>query len=77
MEHPELKVGDFIKIKSDHTTCPSKAGKDAMVVENSHKGNPTVALTFGHDRYNENQEIQYLGPEEWNKTELDFTSHTR
>jgi len=72
MDTSELKSGDFIRVRTDHTESLNRAGKDAMVIQNSPTGEETVALTFGYNRYNENQNVQCIGPEEWRKDELDF-----
>ena len=67
----KLRFGDFVRTKKD---CgDSRAGCDAMVVDNFDDENgQEVALTFGCDRYNTIQRVQCVGPELWNKSELDL-----
>lgn len=67
----ELPEGEYIRVKSEHPDW-WRAGKDGMVVEDM--GEDGVALFFGVDRHNNFQHLVCVGPELWQRSELDLNS---
>ncbi len=68
MSNAPMKMGSFIRVKETHEN-KFRAGKDGMVVEDF--GNQ-VSLVFGWDRHCVEQRCECVGPEMWDKSELDF-----
>jgi hypothetical protein len=64
-----IPFGAFIRVRSDHAT---HAGKDAMLHADFNDG--TVGLIFGFDRHDRGQEIECVGPELWDKADLDLST---
>lgn len=64
-----LDRGTFVRVRADHGS--TRAGKDGLVWEDY---GAELALTFGRDRYNDDQDVQCVGPEMWGKAELDLTT---
>lgn len=64
--------GQFIRVKNDHPS--SRAGKDGMVFHDEIEGETTLSMVFGFDRASQRQDVQCVGPEIWDKSELDLTT---
>ena len=64
--------GQFVRVRSDHPDT-HRAGLDGMVYLDNDVGN-VVALVFGCARHGRNQRAQCVGPELWEKWELDAAS---
>lgn len=69
-EKPPYKSGTFIRVKENHPS--SRAGTDGMVIQDM--GEEGIGMIFGFDRYNENQHLQCVGTELWQRDELDLES---
>jgi len=67
-----LLSGQFIRVRRDHENT-YRAGLDGMVSRDSDDGE-SVALIFGFDRHNRPQHAVCVGPELWQKDELDLLS---
>lgn len=64
----ELHVGDFIRVRADHTN-EARAKMDGMAIQDM---GDQVALVFWSDRYGHFQDCECVAPELWDKSELDF-----
>lgn len=69
---PILLSGQFVRVASNHPNT-YRAGKDGMVVPGGDMGN-SVGLVFWFDRHNTPQRTQCVGPELWDKQELDMAT---
>lgn len=68
-----LMPGDFIRVNS---SCAdrTRAGKDALVLA---LDGDQVVLVFGWDRFSRDQKVICVGPEQWDRSELDLASVDR
>lgn len=64
----DLKHGAFVRVKQSE---PLRGGKDGMVVADF---GDFVALLFGWDRHCQPQHCQCVGPEMWDKSDLDLST---
>lgn len=71
-KQPTLFSGQFVRISPVHPN-PYRAGKDGMVVPDGDIGE-SVGLVFWFDRHNKSQGTQCVGPELWDKRELNLES---
>lgn len=68
-----IMAGTFIRVRADHEN-QARAGKDGMVFEDVKEGDDQIALVFHFDRHNQGQNCECVGPELWEKSELDMTT---
>lgn len=66
----QIEAGSFVRVRKDHPE-PFRRGKDAQVYSDIGE---QVGLTFGYDRYNEPQDVECVGIELWDKSELDLNT---
>ncbi len=67
-----MNAGTFIRVKPDHENT-ARAGKDGMVMQ-SFLQDGLFAMVFWYDRHNRDQGCACVGPELWDKSELDMSS---
>lgn len=68
-----IRSGTFIRVRADHSN-PFRAGRDGMVTHDVPEGDSMVGLLFGYDRHNHRQNVQCVGTEAWDKSELDMAT---
>jgi len=64
-----LEGGSFVRVRKDLDDL--RRGKDAQVYKDM---GDQVALLFGRNRYNEDQQVECVGVELWEKSELDLST---
>jgi hypothetical protein len=73
---PLIRMGTFIRVRADHAD-PARAGKDGMAIQPVMTESEEIALVFGYDRHNQPQDCECVGPEMWERSELDLSTLER
>jgi len=66
---PTLEGGCFVRVRKDLED--PRRGKDAQIYNDL---GDQVGLLFGCDRYGDDQDVQCVGVELWDKSELDLST---